>query len=36
MKVHVYVFAFVSCDRLKKDQNTAAENLFLSLNVMLL
>ena len=36
MKVHVYVFAFVTCDRLKKDRNTAAENLFLSLNVMFL
>lgn len=36
MKVHVYVFAFVTCDGLKKDRNTAAENLFLSLNVMFL
>ena len=36
MKVHVYISAFVTCDRLKKDQNTAAENLFLSLTVMFL
>ena len=33
MKVHVYVFAFVTCDGLKKDRNTADENLFQSLIV---
>ena len=36
VKEHVYVFAFVTCDRLRKDRNAAAENLFLSLNVMFL
>ena len=35
-KVHVYVFAFVTYDKLKKDRNTAGENLFLSLTVMFL
>ena len=32
----MYIFAFFTCDRLKKDWNTAAENLFLVLTVMFL
>ena len=36
MKVHVYISAFVICNGLKEDRNTAAENHFLSLNVMFL